>query len=99
MYKRTLRILSCGGGGRFPGRPMLNSVERVLLAAAVSSCSVLGRLLRQGQMTARTRPHLVAIASSGCVDPGAGRVDLHVIKRVPLLAPCCQWQDPRRLYM
>ena len=65
MYKRTLRILSCGGGGRFPGRAMLNSVERVLLAAAVSSCSVLGRLPRQLQMTARTR-RAVAIADCGC---------------------------------
>ena len=74
-------------GGRSPGRATLTSVERVLLAAAMSSCSALGRLLRQGQMTARTR-RLVAIASNGCVDPGAGRVDLHVIKRVPLLAPC-----------
>ena len=61
MYKRTLRILSSGGGGRSPGRATLNSVERVLLAAAVSSCSVLGRLLRQLQMTARTR-RAVAIA-------------------------------------
>ena len=53
MYKRTLRILSCGGGGRPPGRATLNSVERVLLAAAVSSCSVLGRLQRQLQMAYR----------------------------------------------
>ena len=97
MYKRTLRILSCGGGGRSPGRATLNSVERVLLAAAVSSCSVLGRLLRQLQMTARTR-HAVAIAASGCADlGGAGCVNLHVTERVPLLDPCCQWQGPRRL--
>ena len=94
MYKRTLRILSCGGGGRFPGRAMLNSVERVLLAAAVhaavSSCSVLSRLLRQLQMTARTR-RAVAIAASGCADLGAGCVKL------TLLDPRCQWQGPRRL--
>ena len=92
MYKRTLRILSCGGGGRSPGRATLNSVERVLLAAAVSSCSVLGRLLRQLQMTARTR-RAVAIAASGCADLGAGCVKL------PLLDPRCQWQGPRRMYM
>mgnify|MGYP006152512963 FL=1 len=94
MYKRTLRILSCGGGGRSPGRATLNSVERVLLAAAVSSCSVLGRLLRQLQMTARTRR---AVATSGCADLGAGCVNLHVTERVPLLDPRCQWQGPRRL--
>ena len=96
MYERTLRILSCGGGGRPPGRATLNSVERVLLAAAVSSCSVLGRLLRQLQMTARTR-RAVAIAASGCADLGAGCVNLHVTERVPLLDPRCQWQGPRRL--
>ena len=96
MYKRTLRILSCGGGGRFPGRAMLNSVERVLLAAAVSSCSVLGRLLRQLQMTARSH-RAVAIAASGCADLGAGCVDLHVTEPVPLLDPRCEWQGPRRL--
>ena len=94
MYERTLRILSCGGGGRPPGRATLNSVERVLLAAAVSSCSVLGRLLRQLQMTARTRR---AVATSGCADLGAGCVNLHVTERVPLLDPRCQWQGPRRL--
>ena len=94
MYKRTLRILSCGGGGRSPGRATFNSVERVLLVAAVSSCSVLGRLLRQLQMTARTRR---AVATSGCADLGAGCVNLHVTERVPLLAPRCQWQGPRRL--
>ena len=96
MYKRTLRILSCGGGGRSPGRATLNSVERVLLAAAVSSCSMLGRLLRQLQMTARTR-RAVAIAASGCADLGAGRVELHIIERVPLLDPCCQWQERRKI--
>ena len=96
MYKRTLRILSCGGGGRFPGRAMLNSVERVLLAAAVSSCSVPGRLLRQLQMTARSC-RAVAIAASGCADLGAGLVNLLVTERVPLLDPRCQWQGPRRL--
>ena len=95
MYKRTLRILSCGGGGRSPGRAMLNSVERVPLAAAVSSCSVLGRLQRQLQMTARTR-RAVAIADCGCADHGAGCVNLHVAERVPLLDPRCQWQGPRR---
>jgi hypothetical protein len=96
MYKRTLRVLSCGGGGRSPGRAMLNSVERVLLAAAVSSCSVLGRLLRQLQMTARTR-RAVAIADCGCADLGDVCVNLHVAERVPLLDPRCQWQGPRRL--
>ena len=94
MYKRTRRILSCGGGGRSPGRATFNSVERVLLVAAVSSCSVLGRLLRQLQMTARTRR---AVATSGCADLGAGCVNLHVAERVPLLNPRCQWQGPRRL--
>ena len=94
MYKRTLRILSCGGGGRSPGRATFNSVERVLLVAAVSSCSVLGRLLRQLQMTARTRR---AVATSGCADLGAGCVNLHVTECVPLLEPRCQWQSPRRL--
>ena len=91
-----LRILIRGGGGRFPGRAMLNSVERVLLAAAVSSCSVPGSLLRQLQMTARTR-RAVAIADCGCADLGAGCVNLHVAERVPLLNPRCQWQGPRRL--
>ena len=94
MYERTLRILSCGGGGRCPGRATLNSVEHVLLAAAVSSCSMLGSLLRQLQMTARTRR---AVATSGCADLGAGCVNLHVTERVPLLDPRCQWQGPRRL--
>ena len=75
MYKRTLRILSCGGGGRSPGRATLNSVERVLLAAAFSSCSVLCSLLRQLQMAARTR-RAVAIAASGGADLGAGCVNL-----------------------
>ena len=92
MYKRTLRILSCGGGGRCPGRATLNSVERVLLAAAVSSCSVLGHLLRQLHMTARTR-RANAIAASGCADLGAGCVKL------PPLDPRCHWQGPRRMYM
>ena len=96
MYKRTLRILSCGGGGRSPGRATLNEVECVLLAAAVSSCSVLSRLLRQLQRTARSR-RAVAIAPSGCADPGAGCVELHVTERVPLLDPRCQWQERRTI--
>ena len=96
MYERTLRILSCGGGGRSPGRATFNSVERVLLVAAVSSCSVLGRLLRQLQMTARTR-RAVVIAASRCAGPGAGRVELHVIERVPLLDPCRQLRERRKV--
>ena len=98
MYKRTLRILSCGGGSRCPGRATLNSVERVLLAAAVSSCSVLGRLLRQLQMISRTRRAVaIKVADCGCADLGAGCVNLQVTERVPLLDPRCQWQGPRRL--
>ena len=51
MYERTLRILSCGGSG--PGRSLyrratLSAVKRVLLAAAMSSCSVRDHLLRYG---------------------------------------------------
>ena len=92
MYKRTLRILSCRGSGRFPHRAALNAVERMLLAAAMSSCSALGRLLRQSQTSVRTH-RLGPIPSSGCVDPGAGHVDLHVL----LLAPCCKWQACRKI--
>ena len=84
MYKRTLRIRSCGGGVRSLGRATLNSVERVLLATAMSSCRCSRRLLRQVQMTGRTRR---AVATGGCADPGPGRV--------PLLDPCFQWQERR----
>ena len=69
MYKRTLRILSCGGGGRFPGRAMLNSVERVLLAAAVSSCRHVARAAAASCSRERSR-HLLR-ASVGRRKPRA----------------------------
>ena len=68
----------------------------MLLAAAVSSCSVLGHLLRYVRKTARTR-RAVAIAASRCAGPGAGRVELHVIERVPLLDPCRQLRERRKV--
>ena len=85
MYKRTLRILCGGSGRRLPRRAALNAVERMLLAAAMSNCSVLGRLLRYVQMTARTC-RAVAIAASVCADPDAGRVEL------PSISDCCGLQ-------
>ena len=65
MYERTLRILSCGGSG--PGRSLyrratLSAVKRVLLAAAMSSCSVLDHLLRYVQITRARSRRAVAIA-------------------------------------
>ena len=96
MRQEPLRVLSCGCSGRSPRRAALNAVERMLLAAAISSCSVLGHLLRYVRMTARTR-RAVVIAASRCAGPGAGRVELHVIERVPLLDPCRQLRERRKV--
>ena len=77
-----------------PAQPQ--RIQCSVRALCVAWCSALGRLLRQGQMTARTR-RAGAIAASGCADPGAGRVELHVIERVPPLDPCCQWRERRKI--